>query len=64
MPRHADLTLDEKPLDRETILEVLGSLESMQETTISHMPRLAGNVMSDAALIIRALADKAGVDIE
>jgi|TARA_R100000501_G_scaffold18480_1_gene39316 hypothetical protein len=51
------------PLDPEVLSEVLGSLEDMQLPVIVNRPRLAGSVMSDAALIIRALADKADIDI-
>lgn len=63
MPKLSRLTQGDMPLDPEVLSEVLGSLEDMQLPVIVNRPRLAGSVMSDAALIIRALADKADIDI-
>ncbi|NUH65512.1 hypothetical protein HTT03_09460 [Sulfitobacter sp. S0837] len=64
VPRHSGLTLGDEALDPDTISEVIGALGDMQMADIGRTPRLAGNVMSDAALIIRALADKAGIEID
>lgn len=63
MPKRSFLTQGDSPLDPEVLSEVLGSLEDMQLSVIADRPRLAGSVMSDAALIIRALANKADIDI-
>lgn len=64
VPKHREMTLGEDPLDPEVLSEVLGSLEDMKIGDISCAPRLTGCIMSDAALVIRALADKADVLIE
>jgi len=58
------MTLGEAPLEPATLAEVLGCLEDMRAEDISCSPRLAGNIMSDAALVIRALADRAGISLE
>lgn len=63
VPKRSRLTHGDMPLDPEVLSEVLGCLEDMQLPVIASRPRLAESVMSDAALIIRALADKADIDI-
>ncbi len=64
MPKHSALSQGDTPADPEAISEVLGCLEDMQVSVIADTPRLAGSVMSDAALIIRALANKAGLKLD
>ena len=58
------MTLGEAPLEPAMLAEVLGCLEEMREEDISCSPRLAGSIMSDAALVIRALAERAGISLE
>ena len=64
MPKYKEMTLGETPLDPEILSEVLGCLEQMEVRDISSTPRLAGCIMSDAALVIRALAERAKVGVE
>lgn len=61
MPKRSTMTQGSDPLDQRAIAEVLDSLEGMQIEDIPFGPNLVGGVMSDAALIIRALAERAGV---
>ncbi|MFG6661579.1 hypothetical protein [Sulfitobacter sp. 915] len=63
VPKHKEMTLGEDPLDSEVLSEVLGSLEDMKIGDIARTPCLTGCIMSDAALVIRALADKADIRI-
>lgn len=64
VPKYKEMTLGEAPLDPEMLSEVLECLEQMGIRDISSTPRLAGCIMSDAALVIRALADRAKVGVE
>ncbi len=57
------MTQNGSPLDLGNIQETLGSLEGIKVEDIEYGPNLVGGVMSDAALIIRALAIKAGIDL-
>lgn len=52
------------PLDPETLSEVVGCLEEREMSIIACIPCLAQSVMTDAAVIIRTLAGKVGIDIE
>ena len=63
MPKSNTLSQGGAPLDPEALSEVLGSLEDMKVGVISCSPRLAGSLMSDAALVIRALAERAEIEI-
>jgi hypothetical protein len=46
------------PLDAKNIAEALGALEGIRVEDIPFGPNLVAGVMSDAALIIRALLDE------
>jgi hypothetical protein len=46
------------PLDAKNIAEALGALEGIRVDDIPFGPNLVAGVMSDAALIIRALMDE------
>jgi hypothetical protein len=46
------------PLDAKNIAEALGALEGIRVEDIPFGPNLVAGVMSDAALIIRALMDE------
>ena len=63
VPKSNTLSQGGAPLDPEALSEVLGSLEDMKVGVISCSPRLAGSIMSDAALVIRALAERAEIKI-
>jgi len=63
VPKCDTLSQGGAPRDPETLCEVLGCLEDMKVGVISCSPRLAESIMSDAALVIRALAQRAGVKI-
>jgi len=52
------------PLDLEAINETVSALENVKVDDIPYGPNIVAGIMSDAALIIRALADKAGVNID
>ena len=64
MPKRSTMTQGGGPLDQSAIAEVLSSFEGTQIDDIPFGPNLVGGIMSDAALIIRALADKAGVEVQ
>lgn len=55
MPKRDEMTMDGSPLDPALIEETLKSLEGIKVKDIEFGPNLVGGVMSDAALIIRAL---------
>lgn len=63
MPKRDAMSQGGAPLDPEALFEVLGCLEDMKLGVISCSPHLAESIMSDAALVIRALAEKAGIKI-
>ncbi|EDQ02852.1 hypothetical protein OIHEL45_19971, partial [Sulfitobacter indolifex HEL-45] len=63
VPKRGAMSQGGAPLDPEALSEVLGCLEDMKVGVISCSPRLAESIMSDAALVIRALAERAGIKI-
>jgi hypothetical protein len=64
MSKHSAMSQGDTPLDPETLSEVVGCLEEREMSIIACTPRLAQSGMTNAAVIIRTLAEKVGIDIE
>jgi len=63
VPKRDAMSQGGTPLDPEALSEVLGCLEDMNVDSITCSPHLAESIMSDAALVIRALAQKVGIEV-
>ena len=64
MPKRGAMTMGGAPLDPNNLGETLDVLEKAQVDQIAICPNLVGGVMSDAALIIRALAQLSDIEIK